>query len=53
MEAWQSSLEILTKNLNKKDTNAIKISDPFIKEVLEIWSEVNFEQAVVTEDHFF
>lgn len=46
-------MAIFTGNLNKKDTNAIKISDPFIKEVLEIWSEVNFEQAVVTEDHFF
>lgn len=46
-------IAIFTGNLNKKDTNAIKISDPFIKEVLEIWSEVNFEQAVVTEDHFF
>lgn len=46
-------MAIFTGNLNKKDTNAIKISDPFIKEVLEIWSEVNFEQAAVTEDHFF
>ena len=46
-------IAIFTGNLNKKDTSAIKISDPFIKEVMEIWSEVNFEQAIVTEDHFF
>ena len=46
-------IAIFTGNLNKKDTSAIKVSDPFIKEVLEIWSEVNFELAVVTEDHFF
>ena len=46
-------IAIFSGNLNKKDTSAIKISDPFIKEVMEICSEVNFEQAVVTEDHFF
>ena len=46
-------IAIFTGNLNKKDTSAIKISDPFIKEVMDIWSEVNFEQAVVAEDHFF
>ena len=42
----------LTGNLNKKDTCILKISDPFIKEILEIWSEVIFERTVVSEDHF-
>ena len=37
-------IAIFNGNLNKKDTNVIKISDPFIKDVLEIWSEVNFEK---------
>ena len=35
-----------TGNLNKKDTAmAIRVSDPFIKEILAIWSEVNFEDT--------
>jgi len=42
----------LTGNLNNKDTCILKVSDPFIKEILEIWSEVDFEQMVVSEDHF-
>ena len=29
-------IAIFTGNLNKKDASAIKISDPFIKEVMEI-----------------
>ena len=42
----------LTGNLSKKDTCILKVSDPFIKEILEILSEVIFEQTVVSEDHF-
>ena len=42
----------LTGNPNKNDTCILKVSDPFIKEILEIWSEVIFEQTVVSEDHF-
>ena len=34
---------ILTGNLDIKDSrNVIKVSDPFLKEILEIWSEVKF-----------
>ena len=61
-EGWKSffNLELrkyedvvtLTGNLNKKDTCVLKVSNPFIKEILEIWSEVIFEQTVVSEDHF-
>ena len=36
---------ILTGNLNKKDSSIIKVSDPFCKEILEIWLEVNFDSA--------
>ena len=40
-------------NLNKKDScNIIKVSDPFIKEILEIWSEANFEQILMSDNHF-
>ena len=38
-------------NLNLKDTKDLKISDPFVKEILEIWSEVCFEDAVTSDDH--
>ena len=31
---------ILKGNLNQKDVNNLKISDPFVKEILVIWSEV-------------
>ena len=35
---------ILTGNLDIKDSrNVIKVSDPFLKEILEIWSEVKYE----------
>ena len=38
-------------NLNKKDScNIIKVSDPFIKEIREIWSEANFELTSMSDD---
>ena len=39
-------------NLNLKDTKDLRISDPFVKEILEIWSEVCFEEEVTSVDHF-
>jgi len=37
----------LTGNLNTKDScNIIKVSDPFFKEILEIWSETNYEEKI-------
>ena len=43
----------LTGILNKKDTCVLKVSVPFIKEILEIWSEVIFEQTVSQRTTFF
>ena len=46
-------ITILTENLKKKKNRlTIKVSDPFIKEILEIWSELIFEQTIVSDDHF-
>ena len=44
---------VFTGNLNTKDTKkSIKVSDVFLKEILEIWVEVNFEQQLVSLEHF-
>ena len=42
---------ILRGNLNKKDVNNLKISDPFVKEILVIWSEVCVQETIVSEQH--
>ena len=43
---------LLRGNLNKKDISGLTaISCPFVKEILEIWSEVFFEAKVSSEDH--
>ena len=39
-------------NLNKKDIGNLNIEDPFVKEVIEIWSETFFEKGIVSKDHF-
>ena len=39
-------------NLDKKDIDNLKIEDPFVKEVIEIWSETFFEERIVSKDHF-
>ena len=40
-------------NLNKTDTsNLIRVSDPFVKVLLAIWSEVFFEDKVATKEQF-
>ena len=42
----------LTGNLNLKDSrNIIKVSDPFFKGILEIWSEANYEENVMSDYH--
>ena len=44
----------LTGNLNIKDScNIIKVSDPFFKEILEIWSEVNYEENIMSDYHLW
>ena len=43
---------LLRGNLNKKDISSLTtISCPFVKEILEIWSEVFFEAKVSSDDH--
>ena len=43
----------LTGDLYIKDSrNVIKVSDPFFKEILEIWSEVNYEEMIISDYHF-
>ena len=43
----------LIGNLDIKDgRNVIKVSDPFFKEILEIWSEVNYEEMIISDYHF-
>ena len=40
------------ENLNLKDIKNLKISDPFVKEIFEIWLEVCFEGTITSDDHF-
>jgi len=40
----------LTGNLNIKDSHTIiKVSDPFFKEILEIWSDANYEENIMSD----
>ena len=40
-------------NLNVNDTKKmIKVTDPFLKEILEYWAETNFERQVTSEINF-
>jgi len=40
-------------NLNVKDIlSTITTSDGFLKEILEIWAEVNFEPEIASKNHF-
>ena len=44
---------VFTSNLNKLDTSKlISVQDPFLQEILEIWSEVNFDDKIKTEQQF-
>ena len=43
----------LTGNLNIKDSRTIiKVSDPFFQEILEIWSDANYEENIMPDYHF-
>ena len=43
----------LTGNLNKKDiTSAAKVSISFVREILTIWSDINFEDNITSEKQF-
>ena len=40
----------LLGNLNPKDMHSVvKVSDSFVKETLEIWSEISFEETVTSD----
>ena len=42
-----------TSNLNKIDTaNIFKTQDSFLKEILLIWSEINFEESITSASQF-
>ena len=47
MEATPFLKEILTK----KDINKLSVDDPFVKEIIEIWSDTFFEGKIVSKDH--
>jgi len=44
---------ILSCNLNVTDIlETVKVTDPFLKEILEIWAEVNYEHHIASEVQF-
>ena len=44
---------VFTCNLNKLDTSKLMwVQDHFLQEILEIWSEVNFDDKIETEQQF-
>ena len=52
---WENTGEVFffeLGNLNRKDIDKLKIEDPFIKEIVEIWSDTFFERKIVSKDHF-
>ena len=46
MEATPFLKEILTKKIDK-----LSIDDPFVKEIIDIWSDTFFEGKIVSKDH--
>ena len=43
---------IFLGNLNRKDVRcSIKVSDPFIKEILEMWSDTFFDENLTSKEH--
>ena len=42
----------LTSNLNTEDVKKLRLKDSFIKEVLTIWAEANFEDRIISENQF-
>lgn len=44
---------VLTSNLNMKDTKTLlKTKDKFLNKVLTIWTEVNFEEQIKSDNYF-
>ena len=44
---------VFTCNLHKRDiSKSILVQDPFLQEILEIWSEINFDAKIKTEQQF-
>ena len=39
-------------NLDKKDTIKINVNDAFLRELLELWSDINFRQVPFTQNDF-
>ena len=39
-------------NLNKDDFNHISTSDLFTKEIIKIWSEINYEATIQSNDRY-
>ena len=45
---------VFTCNLHKCDiSKSISVQDPFLQEIIEIWSEINFDAKIQTEQQFF
>ena len=42
----------LTSNLNTEEVKKLRLKDSFIKEVLTIWAEANFEDRIISENQF-
>ena len=44
---------VFTGNLNRHDTlKTISVKDPFLQEIVQIWSEVNFDNQIKTKQQF-
>ena len=44
---------VFTGNLNRHDTlKTISVKDPFLQEIVQIWSEVNFDKQIKTKQQF-
>ena len=44
--------DIFRGNLNKKDLRKYKMSDTFITEILQLWSEINFDGNIDPNEQF-
>ena len=43
----------MTSNLNEKDiAKTLKVKNPFINEVFATWSEIKFEEQILSEKQF-
>ena len=49
----ENQCSLVIGNLNKSDTRkTITVQDPFVQELLEIWSEVNFCKHIKMKQQF-